>query len=561
MEKEYDIRNDEEQEKKSQEVLELLVTAGYFRARIKGLSNFDKVVGGLVWCIEVCNVDIDIDLLFQEDLSIGKKISLTEKIVAVVNQMECPFKIEPHQIQGLDYIHIFPVVKWLVKKAIETREAEGDSVRAFAVNQYHKEHQQSEPDQVDLNGIKNAQENCKPKRIYRRKNDQEPIDQPETEIAIQEKEIAGLTLLEYGQRNSRPSKANKNAQDEPDQQVKELVTDIENHDLVTANVVKGIMNMDVLSAASEKYLQLKDTDMLKNNPGAIEKAINIMEGQKEAISVRLHAVQDETKALDPELNLAREKTDTLVYELNQLEEEISKQELSADKEELLSKLQKLVSKNELLKEKEAEFKDQCRTEMEQIIRENEKLEQELKTLKGEKVSLEVKDDPAEIAMLEKLRKKLTNVTKQVLSIEKQLDAIPSRYELSQYQKRFVELDNQVSAEYVETQKFIIMYNTLRDQLVFMEKEVKLLNSIYDEIPDAKVSSNGAKEIFKNQLEQINSSVRNSRNKIEQSFKEQQGMNDSANQELNLLMEQQRTYSVLVRELTEEMRKNELLSND
>ena len=78
-------------------------------------------------------------------------------------------------------------------------------------------------------------------------------------------------------------------------------------------------------------------------------------------------------------------------------------------------------------------------------------------------------------MLEKLRKKLTNVTKQVLSIEKQLDAIPSRYELSQYQKRFVELDNQVSAEYVETQKFIIMYNTLRDQLVFMEKEVKLLN--------------------------------------------------------------------------------------
>ena len=51
--------------------------------------------------------------------------------------------------------------------------------------------------------------------------------------------------------------------------------------------------------------------VLKNNPGAIEKAINIMEGQKEAISVRLHAVQDETKALDPELNLAREKTDTL----------------------------------------------------------------------------------------------------------------------------------------------------------------------------------------------------------------------------------------------------------
>ena len=42
MEKQYDIRQDEEQEKKSQEVLELLVTAGYFRARIK--VNLDPAV-------------------------------------------------------------------------------------------------------------------------------------------------------------------------------------------------------------------------------------------------------------------------------------------------------------------------------------------------------------------------------------------------------------------------------------------------------------------------------------------------------------------------------------
>ena len=45
--------------------------------KIQGLSDFDKVVGGLVWCIEVCNVDIDVDLLFEEDSSIGKKIALT----------------------------------------------------------------------------------------------------------------------------------------------------------------------------------------------------------------------------------------------------------------------------------------------------------------------------------------------------------------------------------------------------------------------------------------------------------------------------------------------------
>ena len=39
MEDKYDIRDDEEQEKKGKEVMELLVAAGYFRARIKVRKN------------------------------------------------------------------------------------------------------------------------------------------------------------------------------------------------------------------------------------------------------------------------------------------------------------------------------------------------------------------------------------------------------------------------------------------------------------------------------------------------------------------------------------------
>ena len=52
--------------------------------------------------------------------------------------MKCPFRIEPHQIQGLDYIHIFPVIQWLVKRAIETRAEMGDMNRAFALSQFEK---------------------------------------------------------------------------------------------------------------------------------------------------------------------------------------------------------------------------------------------------------------------------------------------------------------------------------------------------------------------------------------------------------------------------------------
>merc|ERR1711910_133005 len=86
----HDVKEDEEQGVKFKEITELLVAAGYFRARIKGLSPFDKVVGGMTWCIQNCAVDIDVNLLYQENSSIGKKIALTEKIVSVLPKMKCP---------------------------------------------------------------------------------------------------------------------------------------------------------------------------------------------------------------------------------------------------------------------------------------------------------------------------------------------------------------------------------------------------------------------------------------------------------------------------------------
>lgn len=67
-------REDAEQNTKQQEIFDILVAAGYFRARIKGLSAFDKIVGGMTWCIEASDFDVDVDLLFHENLSIGQKM-------------------------------------------------------------------------------------------------------------------------------------------------------------------------------------------------------------------------------------------------------------------------------------------------------------------------------------------------------------------------------------------------------------------------------------------------------------------------------------------------------
>uniref|UniRef100_A0A915ERR8 Coiled-coil domain-containing protein 93 n=1 Tax=Ditylenchus dipsaci TaxID=166011 RepID=A0A915ERR8_9BILA len=104
----FDIREDEEQYVKLVECLDMLISAGYFRAKIQGLNAFDKIVGGMVWCISLCAQQVDVDLLYSENSTIGQKIALTERIVEVLPKVKCPHTIEPHQIQGLDCIHIFP---------------------------------------------------------------------------------------------------------------------------------------------------------------------------------------------------------------------------------------------------------------------------------------------------------------------------------------------------------------------------------------------------------------------------------------------------------------------
>lgn len=87
-----------------------------------GASASYQIVGGMTWCITASNEEVDVDILFEENASIGQKIALTEKIVAALPRLKCPLRLEPHQIQGLDLIKIYPVMQWLVKKALESRE-------------------------------------------------------------------------------------------------------------------------------------------------------------------------------------------------------------------------------------------------------------------------------------------------------------------------------------------------------------------------------------------------------------------------------------------------------
>lgn len=61
-------------------IAERLRDAGYYRAGLAVLSPFDRIIGGIVWCLAACRaevreLDIDRDVVrFRENLSIGERM-------------------------------------------------------------------------------------------------------------------------------------------------------------------------------------------------------------------------------------------------------------------------------------------------------------------------------------------------------------------------------------------------------------------------------------------------------------------------------------------------------
>jgi hypothetical protein len=109
--------------------------------------------------------------------------------------MKCPCIVEPHQIQGLDFINIYPVVQWLIKESVKLRSEKAARLKLFAVGQFHN-HFSLKTDEVERQKKENIRrmvreiEDLYPaKRQYKRKQNAEPED---------EYRRVRLTLLEYG---------------------------------------------------------------------------------------------------------------------------------------------------------------------------------------------------------------------------------------------------------------------------------------------------------------------------------------------------------------------------
>jgi hypothetical protein len=525
---EVEVREDEEQHKKLQEIIDLLVAAGYFRARIKGLLPFDKVVGGMTWCIESCNVDVDVDLLFQENSTIGQKIALTEIIVMVLPKMKCPHNIEPHQIQGLDFIHIFPVIQWLVKRSMEYRQEMSEFVRCYAVNQFNKCYgintilSNSEPNMVK--SIATVSEIYDPRRYYKRKN----APPPDIHAQVQ------VTLMEYGS-------------------VPHTIETVTNEAMDHEN-----LNREDLQNLTEHYVSLQlefkigSVKILEDKQiSALLKQMDYLDERCSKLNSKKCLLEESLKNSSVQFQEIKEKQHENQIKLNEFKSR------KADKIEDVEEIEELVELNENLRTQEIQFREYCKKELVKLQNLIEETKHKKPVIKSNKeVSKLSKELSADVKLL---RLQVAKRNRTVAAVHRQIDDVPNRPELAQYQRRFLELYSQVSAKHRETKQYYTLYNTMEDTKVYMKKELSLLNSISDSYPEAIISSYGKEEFLK-QFQNIIEGVTQSKEKVQKQLLDEKRKRDQLSSSLQILIEQQRKYVTAVRQLSIECKKHEILLN-
>ncbi|KAK8390211.1 hypothetical protein O3P69_013055 [Scylla paramamosain] len=570
-----DIREDEDQSVKLSEIVELLLAAGYFRARIKGLSPFDKIVGGMTWCIETCNFDVDVDLLFHENLTIGQKIALTERIVSVVRSMGCPPRLEPHQIQGLDAIHIFPVIQWLVKKALETREEFGDETRQFAVHEFLQHHTdpQQQRRQEALGHVSatlaSVQANYGPKRRLRRRPGTAPPDTPAARVHT--------TVLEYGLSSRRPpslhvkqgegiDEADGGSSSEMEEVERQLMKTLHMAEAtegrLSAQQVGSIVSSRAqeIAATSQHYSDLQQTivnEVLGDSATSQLRALASLEQQCMALQAQLAEMETEKARAGVQVKEAMGRLQDAKRERQKAEEEMRSLGVKDDaSRSALEELSRLVELNEAARKRETEFKDTCRKEAERMKAEISALQARI-TEVGEGQEEGERRLAAERERWGRARRQLAGRTRRVEAMRRLLDDRPGRAELSQYQRRFIELSNQVAATHRETQQFYNMYNTLADTKVYMDKELSLLNSILDNMAVALGNSSSMDE-YLHQLETIVEGIRQNKMKLERRRTEERARKTNLSEELARLQDLNRQYAKTVHQLGQEIARSEAL---
>jgi chromosome segregation ATPase len=594
------------QKKCLQEITSLLVSAGYYKAGDLGDGmEFDVVVGGLAWLItSTLSHDLDCSLpTLLNASSISTRISLSETLHKTLQRMEMPLEISPHQIQGVDAPILLPVVKWAVKNFLAKRALDGKKILGGGGGVEFKKVFAAAADEVE--GLESLEDKFRvTKRKYKFKGNE----------SISEEQAVHKVLLEYGEKmrsyrglkgeggedkaeeketprfgGKKASAFDKQLADAQKLAEQEDAALDEAREALAAKLMKNVeelndegvagrggvgglvtMGADEIGAASAEYERKREA-MLKERASRdqqkeefnrrkeglskeIESARRLLSGGKQAEG---EAAKAELDRMLGELQASKDKQAMIESELQKLLDQ--EQSVPDDQKAALKKLWALVQRNEKMKRAEKDFKEDCKKKL-------EALQLAIKNLNETEVNSEeeearMKEIDEMFAKIEdkwtKVRQLLAQRNLQVAATSRKIDDVPTRTEMIQYERRFVELYQQVGLKLEETRRYYAMYNTLDKTREFLGKEVKLIDSITNSFEEA-MKTKGSQEEFAAQFEAIVKGVESFLSKQKSTLDKKQ--DDVARKEAEYMevVDGQRRYFKTVKLFQEECQRNEML---
>jgi len=219
-------------------------------------------------------------------------------------------------------------------------------------------------------------------------------------------------------------------------------------------------------------------------------------------------------------------------------------------------LQELVALNESLKRQIGQFKETCKTDREEWL---QKIE-EVKTKKPDddgRGDLILETFQSDTEKLEKMKEAVAAKARELALVKRRIDSFPSRRELQQYQRQFVEVFEQMALKYTETKKYFNSFNAAEGVRASLEHEVKLLNSIHDTYPQVR----GKKDKTEKFLISLREIVAGMEKRLENHKKVldvEVAKRNAADERYLKLIEKERFYYDMTKEFQEECRKTELL---
>ena len=600
------FNNDPERIELYNKIVDSLINAGYFRARINTLEPFDKILGGMAWILTGCFYDIDIE--FKDEMNLTEKIRVSEKICGGLKAINYPMNLNPVQIQGLDLQPLYQCLHWLQNRLLETRDERNALNKKISINFYDKEYVEPSEDQLKLSNdtdemLSAKYNSLKENRKYKPKkqldfsyNDElrvyfDCIEYGVKDIAFQRQFIDLLKKKKIIEDKNKTAKGSSTAtggtgkmqmggesQDKLTKEEMKILNDVmtnnieeisnqESKQKVNASIIEAIFseNMAFISAEIENFDNAKgDENIDKIKLYAKEK--ERLEQNKKNIALQINQYETELANCQQQERQEKDEIQKMQTEIERLKQTLAQNE--RNKETILQKVKEeqineeqlvfLAEKNkrkEELKSNISKFKKECLAEKKILDAQLENYQKKIEQLNdSENIAVFNEIDTNYNAELQKnteKKKDLFNQNKVINMLTRKIQLYPSKLEIIQYQKRFQELYEQINKVSEKSNK-ILGENNSKAQVIglLQQKETTFidLRNLYQSLKPKE------KDKFKNTLKNVEDNLAPSLNNSNKKLKELLEGIDRNQKQLNEYRLHESNYLKLIKEYNKEYNK-------